>query len=388
MSNQVIIDQDSVLSDIEGYSSGYPYLDYLTGIPGVLFPKGAVSEVMGLKSTSKSTLILETVAHYYRTGGTGKTLYVDFEKTVLKQLKYLNVLGVPTSNPDFFEYIQPNTMQEGGDHILKTLRAKPVKSRKSLGQLDYAFIIVDTVAAMRPAQEVENPFAETHQKGLKALLMSELLRNITADLMSDGPAVIFVNQIYEELSINKKAFMGKTYDSSSSNALKYYASFRLTLTLKSKIKGTSYNPLLFAKEETFVGSVIEAMTEKSKIGVPFRKVPYVVRYGYGIDPIPTMINAAINKKVNEDGYMIIEVTGNNANYSFNLGDNTMSQAFKGVGAFSSHLTEDKASALAIANQLSPEWYDCINILDKGSYGEYDDIQEVAESDGTEDTQSL
>lgn len=365
------ISQDDVNFFIQGYPTGYPWIDYLTDVPDCFFPEGAVSEVMGLKSTAKSTLIFEAIAKYHRDGGTKKTLYLDFEKTVKKQANYLASLGVDIANPDIFVYVQPTSMQEGGDMILKILRGKV----KGETQQDYAFIVVDTVAAMRPEQEIANAFGDTKQQGLRGKLMSELLRNLTADLADDGPAVIFVNQIYEQISINKgpaAAFLPTSYDSSASNALKYYASFRVTLTLKSKIKSKKMNPITFEEDETFVGSIIEAMTEKSKIGVPFRKAKFVVKYGFGVDPLPTLLAAAAAKGGDTPA---VKISANKAIYSYNQGDGVYSKNFQGVAALEKFLIENPDEILKIAQQVSPLWENCFTNFTKKSFATGPSIEE-------------
>ena len=370
------ITKDDVDFYINGYGTGYVWIDYLTGVPGVFFPEGAITEVMGQKSTAKTTLIFEAIGAYHRSGGTKKTLYLDFERTVKKQANYIAALGVDIANKELFQYEQPSTFQEGGDIILKLLRNK----RKGETQQDYAFIIVDTVAAMRPEQEVTNDLGDTKQQGLRGKLMSELLRNLTSDLEPDGPAVIFVNQVYEQININRgpaSAFMPASYDSAASNALKYYASFRVTLTLKSKLKGKSINPFTFEEEETFVGSVVEAMAEKSKIGVPFRKARFVVKYGYGVDPLPTLISAGINKPCDPP---IIKVEGNKSIFSYNLGNGDFSQKFKGLAAIQKFLSENHEETVKIANQISPEWGECLSTFSKQSLETLQESEEDASED--------
>lgn len=367
------ITNDDVNFFIQGYPTGYPWIDYLTDVPDCFFPEGAISEVMGLKSTAKSTLIFEAIAKYHRDGGTKKCLYLDFEKTVKKQANYLASLGVDIANPDIFVYEQPTTLQEGGDRILKILRGKV----KGETQQDYAFIVVDTVAAMRPEQEIANALGDTKQQGLRGKLMSELLRNLTADLQDDGPAVIFVNQIYEQISINKgpaAAFLPTSYDSSASNALKYYASFRITLTLKSKIKAKAINPITFEEDETFIGSVIEAMTEKSKIGVPFRKAKFVVKYGFGVDPLPTLLAAAVAKG---GDLPAVKVSTNKAIYSYNQGNGTYSKNFQGVAALEKFLIENPDEILKIAKQVSPKWESCYSNFTKKAFASGPVVEEDA-----------
>jgi len=379
------ITKDDVDFYIEGFSSGYPWIDYLTGVPDVFFPKGAITEVMGPKSAAKTTLIFESIAQYFKNGGTKKVAYLDFERSVKKQVQYLSALGVPFDSPSF-EYYQPVSFQDGGDLILNILRNKNIPgTKKKVNQEDYDFIIVDTVAAMRPAQEIDNALGDTKQQGLRGKLMSELCRNITSDLSSDGPAIIFVNQVFEEISINKgpaAAFLPKTYDSSASNSLKYYAVFRVSLNVRAKIKTKLENPITFEMEDVIVGNVIEATAEKCKIGVPFRKASFVVRYGYGIDPTPTLVKAGQNKNVEP---RIILVEGKNSLYSYLRPDGTYSQRINGEVNFLNFVSENKDVALSIAKQIAPVWEKCIlNATKTGYFGQdYTEEPESGEPAGAE-----
>ena len=347
-------DDLDIVRDVKGYSTGYCWIDYLSNSEDCFFPEGAITEVMGLKSCSKTTLILEAIAHYYARGGTKKVLYLDFERTVRNQKTYLRNIGFDIDDESKFNYQQPDTFQQGAMYVLNLLR----NNGKGEQQTDYAFIVVDTVAAMVPEQEKDNKFGETKQVGLRAKLMNEFCRNITSSLYPEGPAFIFVNQLYEDLSIKGPAAFGPTqYDSSSSNALKYYASFRVSLSLKGKIKDKAVNPFTYEEEENYVGSIIEAMAEKSKIGVPFRKARFIVKYGIGIDAVPTIINAGAKKPEDQP---IVRVQGNNALFAIRMGYNEKGEAeytknFRGIAQFQKHLYDNPSDLVKIAEQLSPLW---------------------------------
>lgn len=251
-----------------------------------MFPKAAISEVAGLKSASKTTLILETIAFNQMTNPDFRVLYADFEHAIANQVPYLHSLGVDTNEPAF-TLITPPTMEEGTAQIHEAVKSG-----------NYDMIVVDSIAAMRPKLEVTNGLYETKQIGVKGKIMAEFMRNVTADMAKDGPALVFINQLYKD--INAPAIgMAKIpqYVSPSTDALAYYAAIRFQVTESTKVMKEITNPYTFETQETPVGSLIRIKTTKNKIGMPHLSSNYVITYGKGIDVIPNVLKAAINRKL-------------------------------------------------------------------------------------------
>ena len=124
----------SKLSDnMQGFSSGYGLIDMISGVPGILFPRATIVELFGLKSASKTTLLLETIAYNQMIMPTFKVFYADFEKMIRNQVPYLNSLGVETSE-DKFVIAEPDTQEEGCKQILDAVRSE-----------EYDMIIVDII---------------------------------------------------------------------------------------------------------------------------------------------------------------------------------------------------------------------------------------------------
>ena len=73
-----------------GISSGYGIIDVVTNVPGVLFPYGTIVELYGLKSSSKTTLVLETMAYNFLINPSFRVLYVDYEKMLRKEGGHLS----------------------------------------------------------------------------------------------------------------------------------------------------------------------------------------------------------------------------------------------------------------------------------------------------------
>ena len=330
-----------LLESVQGLSSGYGIIDMVSGVPGILFPRGAITELFGPKSSSKTTLVLETIAYnqklYEQQGKTFKVLYVDYENAVDKQVPYMKRLGMYT-DPEHLTVLVPTTMQEGcqltSDELKKDI---------------YDMIVTDTIAAMRPKEEVENKFGETKNRGLKAKLMSEFLRNLTADLgtLSNPPAVIFLNQQYQDISVQLQ--FGKLYDSPSSESLKFYAMLRLQLKEISKLKEKKENPYTFESMDVVTGSVVEITAIKNKIGTPYLSSRYSLTVGVGIDIIPSVVSACIKKGLISNKGASKSAFQMDAKYYPEQG------GINGMSALLRLVRTNPKMALALMEDLSPVW---------------------------------
>jgi protein RecA len=271
------------------FKTGFPFIDRVVSEEG-LFPRGGIVELMGLKSTCKTTLALHAIGEAMRANKDLVVWWDDYESQLQGMADYAKALGVDITSPNFI-HNTPITLQEGGNAMEKAVLT---------GGVD--IFVVDSTASMRPAQEMDNDLGDTKQAGLRGKLISELLRNITANLnqvIKQGdkpPAIIFINQLYQRLDI-KNPNLPPMYDSPASNALKFFASARVELKVKGFEKRKVLNPFTLEKEDTRVATLIEAMAEKNKVGVPFQKAYFCVRYGEGVDPIMSFMKAAMVARV-------------------------------------------------------------------------------------------
>lgn len=314
--NKIVSSRDVAVKDSDfnktykGLSSGYPYIDSVTTVPNILFPLGTVVEVMGLKASGKTSLVLETLAFYQKYDNSRKILYCDQEGTLKKQAAYAKKIGLNIADKNF-EYRVFECLEDMANYQQDIIDNQ---------QYDYAVIVTDTVASLVPKSELGKKLGESKQQGTRAKLMHEHLRKITAKLDTDeGPCMIFINQLHEKIDFNGlPQFGGKQYDSTSSGALKYYCSTRYVLKATQTIKANYYDEMMFTEVETKVGSEIELFAEKNKVGVPHRKVNFTTMHGIGIDIIPTFLEALKNKFENskDDTAQLPLIMQSKADYSF------------------------------------------------------------------------
>lgn len=319
-------------TEVQGLSCGYGVIDYISGVPNVLFPKSTIVEVFGQKSSSKTTLVLETIAFNQMINPNFRILYADFEKMLHNQTAYLRSLGVDVASENFV-CISPETMEEGCKQILDYVRDD-----------HFDMIVVDTIAAMRPKVELEKGFAENKQMGVKGKLMSEFLRNLMADLPADGPAVVFINQMYKD--INNSSFI-QMYNTPSSDALAFYAGIRIEVRESTKLKDKKVNPYTLEEDEIPVGSIIVIKTTKNKVGRPFLTSKYTITFGKGIDIIPTIVSAGIK-------FGAISNKGNSKS-SFIVNTSSGEKSIVGMSRLLKFFYENLDEAVYIGSKINELW---------------------------------
>lgn len=152
-------------------------LDIATGIGGI--PKGRIIEIFGPESSGKTTLALHVIASAQRMGGVA--VFIDAEHAL--DPKYAEKIGVNTeslyiSQPDY------------GEQALEI-----VESLVASNAVDV--IVVDSVAALVPKDELEGEMGEAHV-GKQARLMSQALRKLKGMAHKANTAIIFINQLREK----------------------------------------------------------------------------------------------------------------------------------------------------------------------------------------------
>ena len=99
-------------------------------------------------------------------------------------------------------------------------------------------IVIDSVAALVPKQEIEGDMGDSHV-GLQARLMSQALRKLTPVISKSNCVVIFINQLREKVGV----LFGNPETTTGGRALKFYASVRMDVRRTETLKPVSYTHL-------------------------------------------------------------------------------------------------------------------------------------------------
>ena len=237
-------------------------LDLALGVGGI--PRGRVVEIFGAESAGKSTLAITIIAQAQKLGGTAA--YIDVEHAM--DPAYARVCGVDIeklliSQPDSAEQALEIT-----DYLVRS------------GALDV--VVMDSVAALVPAAELEGEMGDTHI-GLQARLMSQALRKLTGSISKTNTVAIFINQLREKVGV----IFGNPEVTPGGRALKFYSSVRIDLRRMESIKAGN----------EIIGNRVRARVVKNKVAPPFRTAEIEIMFNEGISSEGALLDVGVERGV-------------------------------------------------------------------------------------------
>ena len=258
---------------VDAVSTGSIGLDAALGVGGL--PRGRIIEIFGPESSGKTTLSLHVIAEAQKTGGI--CAFIDAEHAM--DPEYSKRLGVKI---DELLISQPDTGEQALEIVDSLVRS---------GKIDV--IVVDSVAALTPKDEIEGDMGAYHV-GKQARLMSQALRKLTAIVAKSKTIVIFINQIRMQIGV----MFGNPETTPGGKALKFYTSVRLDIRRIAQIK----------KGDEVMGGRTRVKVVKNKVAAPFRQTEFDLMYNEGISREGELI--ALGEK-----FGIMRKSGNSYEYT-------------------------------------------------------------------------
>ena len=237
------------------------------GLPG-----GKLIEISGPPGSAKTTIGAEIIGSVQRLGG--EVQIKDPEARL--DGDYCRKMGV-RFDPKF--YSQPDTVTDVIEDLIGPLETTSGKTRRNHDKAwrpNPSFvntILVDSIASLSTRMEIEQG-DKMGQRRAKEL--SEGGRLIARHIKHFNILMICTNQLRDNVDGGQFAPRKIT---PGGNAIPYYASVRIQLTITGKIsKGTEAN-------KEFIGKNIQAFVSKNSCDVEWRSAPIRLMFNYGIDDI-------------------------------------------------------------------------------------------------------
>ncbi len=262
--------------EIERISTGSIALDIETG--GGL-PKGRLIEIFGREGSGKTYIALRTVVEAQKQG---RILWIDAE-AVFDPI-WATKVGV---NLEKVDLAKPETMEQTGTILDAATRSG-----------NYVLIVLDSVAALLPQEDVDKAMDESERIGNRAMVMNRIVRKLTTALnicdesgIPNNTCVIFINQIREQIGV----MFGNNEDTTGGLGIRYMASLRISMWRSDLIKEKPVEGETGALSDgkIVVGLTLKFKTIKNKTYTPLKtgqfilqnltgkidRVDEVVRYG-------------------------------------------------------------------------------------------------------------
>lgn len=261
VNQDIVLDPDRRISYI---SSGCEMFDAVSG--GGL-PRGRITEIFGMESSGKTSLVTAAAAGVQAGGGV--TILIDAEKAF--SYSFARQFGL-VPNSDSFVVFQPDNIEEVGD-VVDMLE-------ESGQRVD--LLVFDSVDAMKPKAWIEGSLGENEKVGAHAKAIGRLVGGKVRHLSKKlNCAAVFINQMRVNINTSKYELnvgtgtgfnQTETHTVPGGYALRYYASLRMKLEHGGAIQDETGSSLIDGSAQRVrIGNWIKCINVKNKLATPFFK---------------------------------------------------------------------------------------------------------------------
>jgi len=244
-------------------------------------PIGKMVVIQALEGTGKSSLVVQLGSsiqkHEY------PILYLDTEASM--STTRFKQLGFDLDNENIM-YLQPSTLQEIFHIIQDGIKLKMSK----YGDLPF-FIIWDSIASTPAEEEIKMPDITGQEIGIRARILSQGLRVITALLSKTNTSLLTINQYRMKMSTGFSGWGGPQYTTPGGLAPRFHA-FQ-TIELKDSKKYLDF---------VEPGKLVKIKALKNKMLPPLVEFEMYYTYDHGFDDVWSIFfYLHSNKKIKTSG---------------------------------------------------------------------------------------
>ena len=260
-------------------------------------PYGRICTFSGKSHSGKTTAAMACIADYQRENPDKTCVFVDVEHAIDLQFQVL-MHGIDQEKL----FIVDPPVGMSGEQILATILELQLNSD------DIGMIVIDSVAALDTAQNLESDFTE--DKGMRATIagfLHKFCKEITASLSEKGNILIAINQV----RVAGKTRQGAPiYSEPGGSALNFNNSVSIRFGTRSFMKGD--DELKGEDGEGADGFRIKYKVTKNRTANTTRGGGFITyRYSTGMDWLSDMLQIAISfdyiHRVNNVTYEIVDL---------------------------------------------------------------------------------